>query len=69
MNTSSVQDLHALVQAGAQGVTVLDARTPEEFAEGRVPGAVNIPFDQLPTRAGELDACRPGGVVINLVIM
>ena len=32
MNTSSVQDLYALLQAGAQGVTVLDARTPEEFA-------------------------------------
>lgn len=59
MNTSSVQDLYALLQAGAQGVTVLDARTPEEFAEARVPGAVNIPFDQLPARAAELDASRP----------
>lgn len=27
---------------------VVDVRTPAEFAEGHVPGAVNIPLDQLP---------------------
>jgi phage shock protein E len=37
-----------------RGVKVVDVRTPEEFAEGHVPGAVNIPFDQMAARAGEL---------------
>lgn len=27
---------------------VVDVRTPAEFAEGHLPGAVNIPLDQLP---------------------
>jgi rhodanese-related sulfurtransferase len=46
---------------------LLDVRTPEEFATGHVPQAVNIPLDQLAARAGELDPkartlviCRSG---------
>jgi rhodanese-related sulfurtransferase/biotin operon repressor len=35
-------------------VTVLDVRPPEEFAQGHVPGAVNIPIHELEKRLGEL---------------
>lgn len=35
-------------------VTVLDVRPPEEFAVGHVPGAVNIPIQELEKRLGEL---------------
>jgi phage shock protein E len=38
----------------AAGVKVVDVRTPAEFQAGHVPGAVNIPFDQMPRRSGEL---------------
>lgn len=38
----------------ADGVKVVDVRTPAEFAAGHVPGAVNVPFDQIGARAGEL---------------
>jgi len=38
----------------ASGVKVVDVRTPEEFASGHVPGAINIPYDQLPGRAAEI---------------
>jgi phage shock protein E len=41
----------ALVAAGAR---VVDVRTADEFASGHVPGAVNIPYDQLPGRAAEI---------------
>ncbi len=33
---------------------VLDVRTPQEFAEGHVPGAVNVPYDQLASRLAEV---------------
>ncbi len=63
-----VVDGSAARQLVADGVKVVDVRTPEEFASGHVPGAVNIPYDQLPARAGELGApstpilvyCRTG---------
>ncbi len=38
----------------ASGAKVVDVRTPEEFASGHVPGAINIPFDELPRRAAEI---------------
>lgn len=55
--------------AGVQGRTILDVRTPEEYGEGHLQGAVNIglasgSFDQqiaaLPKDAGYLVYCRTG---------
>lgn len=51
----------ALQQGGA---LVLDVRTPAEFAAGHVPGAVNVPFDELDRRAAELPADRDAALVI-----
>ena len=39
-------------------VTVLDVRPPEEFAAGHVPGALNIPIQQLEKRLRELPKRR-----------
>lgn len=38
----------------ADHLFVLDVRTPQEFAEGHVPGAVNISHDQLAARLAEV---------------
>jgi len=43
---------------------VLDVRSPGEFAEGHIPGAINIPYDQLAGRTAELDAYRERGLVV-----
>ena len=40
-----------LVQAGAR---LIDVRTPSEFAAGHIPGAINIPLQQLDSRLTEL---------------
>lgn len=40
----------------AAGATVIDVRSPEEFAAGHLPGAANLPIDQLEQRLGELAA-------------
>ena len=47
----------------ADGPLLLDVRTPDEFAEGHVPGATNIPVDDLAGRTKELEPYRDRGVV------
>jgi NADPH-dependent 2,4-dienoyl-CoA reductase/sulfur reductase-like enzyme/rhodanese-related sulfurtransferase len=42
-----------------KGETLVDVRTPAEFAGGTLPGAVNIPVDDLRDRMGELDKDAP----------
>jgi len=49
-----VVDGAAARQLVAAGVKVVDVRTPAEFAAGHVPGAVNIPYDEMERRYGEL---------------
>jgi len=39
----------------SEGATVLDVRSREEFSRGHSAGSVNIPLDELPTRAHELN--------------
>ena len=48
-------DVEAVLSAPAsQRPLTLDVRTPQEFAKGYVPGAVNIPVDELRSRLNEL---------------
>lgn len=44
----------AMPGSGEQAPFVLDVRTPEEFVTGHVPGAVNIPYDQVGARLAEV---------------
>lgn len=44
----------ALPKAGAEAPFVLDVRAPEEFVTGHVPGAANIPYDQVAARLAEV---------------
>jgi rhodanese-related sulfurtransferase len=39
----------------AEGWTLLDVRTDEEWAEGRIAGSMHIPMDQLMERLHEVD--------------
>jgi phage shock protein E len=42
---------------------LLDVRTPEEFAQGHVPGATLVPVQELEARLGELEAYKARGIV------
>lgn len=42
----------------AERSLILDVRTPEEYAAGHLPDAVNIPVDELRSRLGELPGER-----------
>jgi len=56
-------DQLAALLAGEDAPLLLDVRTPEEFAQGHVPGAKLIPLQELEARVGELDAYEQRGVV------
>jgi rhodanese-related sulfurtransferase len=43
---------------------IIDARSQAEFAAGHVPGAVNIPFDQIARRAAEVPGPRDREVIL-----
>ncbi|HUX05003.1 MAG TPA: FAD-dependent oxidoreductase [Acidimicrobiales bacterium] len=40
----------------AKGAQLIDVRTRDEFARGSLPGAVNVPVDEIRERVDELDA-------------
>lgn len=37
-------DVHADLQKAIPGIVVVDARRPESYAKGHVPGAINLPY-------------------------
>jgi rhodanese-related sulfurtransferase len=47
------------VHASRQDLQILDVREDEEWAAGRIDGAVHIPLGQLERRVDELDRDRP----------
>ena len=52
-------DVEAVLAAPAgERAVLLDVRTPQEFTSGHIPGAVNIPVDDLRSRMGELPRDR-----------
>jgi NADPH-dependent 2,4-dienoyl-CoA reductase/sulfur reductase-like enzyme/rhodanese-related sulfurtransferase len=52
-------DVEALLAAPvAEQPLLLDVRTAQEYASGGIPGAVNIPLDELRSRLGELPPDR-----------
>ena len=60
LGKTSPDEAHALV---AKGARLVDVRSPGEFAGGHIPGAVNIPVDQIDRRAGEIGPKEAGVVV------
>jgi phage shock protein E len=51
---SDFVDPKTLLAANKEDLTVIDVRTSAEYAAGHVPGAVNIPLDELEQRQNEL---------------
>ena len=47
-----------------QALVVLDVRTAAEYAEGHVPGAINIPNGELAARVAELADAKSRDIVV-----
>lgn len=56
MQKMSCDELRALLDAGAQ---IVDVRTPMEFYQGAVPGAINLPVQSIQQAPRVLDPRRP----------
>lgn len=70
MKTITMHDLHDHFKKLGKEELILDIRRPDEFAEGHIPGARNIPHDQVEAHLNELKKykkiyvhCRSGGRV------
>ncbi len=50
----SPQALLARQAKGDSSLFVLDVRTAEEFAAGHVPGAINVPYDQVASQLAQI---------------
>jgi rhodanese-related sulfurtransferase len=61
----SAAELHERREAMAAPV-VIDVRTAGEYDSGHIPGALNIPFDQVAERIAEVEA--PHGVALYCMI-
>jgi hydroxyacylglutathione hydrolase len=53
LSTMSVADLKVARESG-EPLTLIDVRTPKEFREGHIDGAVNIPLGELPSRIADV---------------
>jgi rhodanese-related sulfurtransferase len=54
----SADELHRRTQAGPEP-TIIDVRGADEYSVGHLPGAKNIPADQLHERLSEIPTDRP----------
>ncbi len=67
-DTMNVQQLHEVwVNAASRPADTLliDVREPDEFADGRVPGAINIPLGAIAGRTTELKAAKTVYVICH----
>ena len=50
-----VQDLAALIKSGSKDFVIVDVRDEQEYADGHIPGAVNIPVAVFASKSSILD--------------
>ena len=53
-NCFALAELQQLIKQSPDLVTIIDVRSPEEYAEMHIPGAVNIPLTELEKHLNEL---------------
>lgn len=56
-------ELMQRIKANHAGL-ILDVRSPQEYAEGHIPGAINIPHNQLGSRLAEIGSHKNKEIVL-----
>lgn len=64
----AIEDLKQQLNQTPDQLTIIDVRSPEEYAEKHIPGAINIPLNELKNRSKDISneaivitACGKGG--------
>jgi len=57
-------ELAELIQTD-EAPLILDVRSSKEYSEGHIPGAVNIPYDQLADHLSDLHAAKTDEIVVH----
>ena len=60
----SHEELAERVEQGTAPL-ILDVRSAQEYRAGHIPGALNIPHDELPERLSELEISESGEIVVH----
>lgn len=47
--------------ADAEGALIIDAREPDEYSAGHIPGAINLPYDDVTAEPERLEQLDSGG--------
>jgi rhodanese-related sulfurtransferase len=61
----SPEELNLLIATQPNAYTLLDVRTEKEFAQGHLPGSINLPIAELDERTNELSHKLPVIVVCH----
>ncbi len=56
MKRYDAREVHDLAESG--DIVIVDVRSDETYEEGHIPGAINVPYVELPDRYDELDRAR-----------
>lgn len=59
----SQADLMQRIKSNHAGL-ILDVRSPQEYAEGHVPGAINIPHNQIGSRLAEIGSQKDKDIIL-----
>lgn len=59
---TTAKDLHSILGHNEK-VLVIDVRTPEEYAKGHIPEAINIPLNELPRKIRQMQVSKDTTIV------
>jgi rhodanese-related sulfurtransferase len=60
----SADELAGRIRSGMPPL-VLDVRSRDEYAKGHIPGAINVPHDELAARIAELPSAKSREIVVH----
>lgn len=64
VGTITATELSQRLQASKAPV-ILDVRDPDEYAAGHIKGALNVPYDELESRLGEMPKDKSTEIVVH----